>query len=69
MRAFVVKKTRSVFQFSFLLLLSNFLTLLLFYERLHVKDCSADELEESSKTFYYYKILNFEYASNFWLPV
>lgn len=30
-----------------------------------MKDCLADELEERSKTFYYYKILNFEYASNF----
>lgn len=68
MRAFVIKKTRSVFQFSFLLLLSNFLTLILFYDKLHVTDCLADDLEESSKTFYYYKILNFEYASSFLTP-
>lgn len=68
MRAFVIKKTRSVFHFSFLLLFSNFLTLILFYDRLHVTDCLADDLEESSKTFYYYKILNFEYASSFLTP-
>ena len=68
MRAFVIKKTRSVFQFSFLLLFSNFLTLILFYDRLHLTDCLADDLEESSKTFYYYKILNFEYASSFLTP-
>lgn len=68
MRAFVVKKTRSVFQFSLLLLLSNFLTLILFYDRLHVTDCLADDFEERTKTFYYYKFLNFEYASNFLTP-
>ncbi|KQO32757.1 hypothetical protein ASF10_20075 [Flavobacterium sp. Leaf82] len=68
MRAFVSKKTRSVFQFSFLLLLSNFLTLILFYDKLHVTDCLADDLEESNKIFYYYKILNFEYATSFLTP-
>ncbi|MFB9076278.1 hypothetical protein ACFFLS_26070 [Flavobacterium procerum] len=59
---------RNVFQFSFLLLLSNFLTLILFYEKFHVTDCLADDFEERSKTFYYYKILSFEYASNFLTP-
>lgn len=61
-------KGGSVFRFSFLVLLSNFLMLILFYERLHVKDCLPDDLEERSKTFYYYEILNFEYASNFLTP-
>lgn len=65
MKVFVIKKLGSILQFYFLLLLANCLTLILFYERLHVKDCLADELEERSKTFYYYKILNYEYASNF----
>lgn len=69
MRVSVIKKgVRSVLQFSFLLLLSNFLTLILFYEKLHVTDCLADDFEERSKTFFYYKILNFEYVSNFLSP-
>lgn len=68
MKVFVIKKGGSILQFYFLLLLSNFLTLILFYDRLHVTDCLADNFEERTKTFYYYKFLNFEYASNFLTP-
>ena len=68
MRISIIKRGSSIFQFPFLLLLSNFLTLILFYEKLHVTDCLADDFQERSKTFFYYKILNFEYVSNFLSP-
>ena len=68
MKVFVIKKEGSILQFYFLLLLANFLTLILFYDRFHVTDCLADNFEERTKTFYYYKFLNFEYASNFLTP-
>lgn len=49
----------------FWVLLANFSTLILFYDKMRVTECLADTLEEREKTFYYYKFAGFEYASNF----